>query len=85
MGLEPTTATLATWRSTTELHPLDEEKYIPFFTNYKPASPDFKGENPPTGHSANGEKGQFAARGVSRKPVQKAIRGITKPNPMNSV
>src|SRR5579875_3892576 len=28
MGLEPTTATLATWRSTTELHPLDGENIV---------------------------------------------------------
>src|SRR5207244_180814 len=37
MGLEPTTATLATWRSTTELHPHDTsvEKSLPL-----PPSPE---------------------------------------------
>src|SRR6516162_11756266 len=40
MGLEPTTATLATWRSTTELHPPDPHR--PFFPNYKSEPGDFK-------------------------------------------
>src|SRR3954453_22888496 len=55
MGLEPTTATLATWRSTTELHP----RPCAWFThivgqgamaatpgNYKSADFGFKGEKP---------------------------------------
>ena len=37
MGLEPTTATLATWRSTTELHPHSSH------SNYKCDATDFKG------------------------------------------
>ncbi len=44
MGLEPTTATLATWRSTTELHPRWEEKDFLHITNYKAAFLDCKGE-----------------------------------------
>jgi hypothetical protein len=45
MGFEPTTATLATWRSTTELHPQDEGRNVLLLhTNYKDAFFDFKGE-----------------------------------------
>src|SRR5215469_827679 len=45
MGLEPTTATLATWRSTTELHPHGRGALLN--TNYKDAPIDFKSENSP--------------------------------------
>src|SRR5689334_3313556 len=45
MGLEPTTATLATWRSTTELHPHEGRSQSPSSKrNYKGAAFDFKGE-----------------------------------------
>ena len=49
MGLEPTTATLATWRSTTELHPQlagfswRAGQVIPHTPNYKPDNLDGKG------------------------------------------
>src|SRR2546423_7384744 len=56
MGLEPTTATLATWRSTTELHPqsLDNRAGLGMrvhpalltIKNYKSGRGDFKGEAP---------------------------------------
>ncbi len=45
MGLEPTTATLATWRSTTELHPHDQA--VPGRVacwNYKYEEGHFKGD-----------------------------------------
>jgi hypothetical protein len=44
MGLEPTTATLATWRSTTELHPQqNRQKANPLSNrNYKSVGREFK-------------------------------------------
>jgi hypothetical protein len=53
MGLEPTTATLATWRSTTELHPrfrgyfLENNHGFKFLCNYKTARAPFKGNRRP--------------------------------------
>src|SRR2546429_2396506 len=41
MGVEPTTATLATWRSTTELHPRGE--VFALSPNYKCVRDEFKG------------------------------------------
>ncbi len=48
MGLEPTTATLATWRSTTELHPQEKKELPPHLiqTNYKVPFPLGKGKSP---------------------------------------
>src|SRR5262249_22674331 len=49
MGLEPTTATLATWRSTTELHPRaigcngTGDSVVPLNRNYKGAGRRDKG------------------------------------------
>ncbi len=45
MGLEPTTATLATWRSTTELHPQitgNRGPIFPFSLDYKSEPGNFK-------------------------------------------
>jgi hypothetical protein len=55
MGLEPTTATLATWRSTTELHPhfrsyfLENNQGFKFLSNYKTVKGPFKGKRLPKG------------------------------------
>ena len=77
MGLEPTTATLATWRSTTELHPRGREKHSLCTSNYKADLPDCKRENevkilamchiyPTLKHSAANTSGMVAGGLCSR-------------------
>ena len=74
MGLEPTTATLATWRSTTELHPhpfewfthiVGEMATVATPSDYKSGEKGFKGKkcqashNPEDGRSPQRKQGSF--------------------------